>query len=461
MTTLLHQSNTRRGAVLIIVLWIALGLTSLSVYFGHDMMMEYRAADNALAGCQAEHALEGARRYVAFYLADPEEEEEAGMLPDTDYFAAEAVPVPASTLNGEVSYFWLIGRGDADLATQELTFNLVDESSKLNLNTVTRDMLEGLLEMTPQLAASIIDWRDENEEMEPDGAEAEMYGLLDDPYECKNGDFETLEELRLVFDAEYDLLIGEDTNRNGVLDENENDGDESPPSDNQDGILDCGLLEYLTVHSREPNKRLDGEDRIDVTDGGSASELSSLLEEELGASRAAEIQQAVGQTNNITSVLQYLSRSGMTYDEALLVEDALTVSEDEYLPGLVNINTAPAEVLACLPGLDESIADEIVAYRRGLEIEQPGMAWVLDMLEDEMIERAGPYLTGRTFQYTADIVAVGRNGRGFRRQQFVFDLTDEEPIVVYRRDLSRLGWPLGDDEREALAFGIEGYEEEL
>ena len=35
-------TGTDRGSVLIIVLWIALGLVSLALYFGHAMMLEYR-----------------------------------------------------------------------------------------------------------------------------------------------------------------------------------------------------------------------------------------------------------------------------------------------------------------------------------------------------------------------------------------------------------------------------------
>ena len=44
-----------------------------------------------------------------------------------------------------------------------------------------------------------------------------------------------------------DYLYGEDANLNGILDPNENDGPLNPPNDNQDGILDPGLFEYVTV----------------------------------------------------------------------------------------------------------------------------------------------------------------------------------------------------------------------
>ena len=40
--------------------------------------------------------------------------------------------------------------------------------------------------MTSELAASIIDWRDEDSEISTGGAEDEYYLLLSEPYNCKN-----------------------------------------------------------------------------------------------------------------------------------------------------------------------------------------------------------------------------------------------------------------------------------
>ena len=53
-----------RGSVLVIVLWIAIGLVSLSVYFGHAMMLEYRTSDNSYAGLKADQVADGARRFA-------------------------------------------------------------------------------------------------------------------------------------------------------------------------------------------------------------------------------------------------------------------------------------------------------------------------------------------------------------------------------------------------------------
>jgi len=50
----------------------------------------------------------------------------------------------------------------------------------------------------------------------------------------------------------------------------------------------------------------------------------------------------------------------------------------------------------------------------------------------------------------ADIAAVGLHGRGYRRVRFVFDTVEGTPKIIYRQDLTHLGWALGKDARQNL-----------
>ncbi|MBN1903323.1 general secretion pathway protein GspK [Candidatus Sumerlaeota bacterium] len=430
---------SRRGAVLIIVMVISLCLVTIALYFGDSMLLEYRAADNVVEGYEASQAIEGARRYIQFILKNSED---LGYIPDPESYKSEKVKI------GNAS-FWFVGRPGGETSEDEKpAFGMVCESSRLNLNTATREMLEGLPGMTSTLAAAIIDWRDTNMELSPGGAESQHYLLLDNPYNCKDGAFETVEELRLVMDAEWDVLYGEDTNQNGILDANENDGDKSPPDDNADGILDAGIIEYLTAYSREPNQRSDGSPRINVRT--QRQELRDLLRNTFGEERANQIEQATGgNTQNVRSVLEYYIISRMTAAEFAQIEDALTVSNEQTIPGRVNVNTAPSEVLACLPGMDEGTAEKVVSARTQKSLDDmKSLAWVADVLEREQCIEAGPYLTTRCYQFRADISAVGLNGRGYRRDLLVFDTRGGEPRVVYRRDLARAGWALGSKIRK-------------
>jgi hypothetical protein len=63
----------------------------------------------------------------------------------------------------------------------------------------------------------------------------------------KNGPLATVEELLLVPGMTEVIYYGEDENGNGELDDEEDDGDETPPYDNEDGELQLGLKDFVTV----------------------------------------------------------------------------------------------------------------------------------------------------------------------------------------------------------------------
>lgn len=455
------QRRAERGSVLIIVLWIAFGLVSLALYFAQTTNFELRAADNRVAAAEAAQAIQGAARYASNILATLEE---PGLLPDPLAYETEAVPV------GEAA-FWFLGRDPEASLPDEPWFALVDEGSRLNLNTATAAMLELLPEMTPELAAAIVDWRDSDSDVTEGGAEDETYQRLNPAYRCKNGPFESVEELRLVRGMDLYLLYGEDANLNGILDPNENDGVSSLPDDNQDGRLEPGWIEYLTVYTREPATAPDGSARINVA-STNQTELASLLQEQLGTDRANEILQRVGvpasgtagggggagaggggtptaTVTPVTSLLEFYLRSGMASDEFAQVEPYLTVSTNSFTEGLVNVNTASEAVLACIPGIGIEFASSVVASRPP-QTTTPTIAWVADVLGETNAVQAGPYLTSRSYQFSADIGALGRHGRGYQRVRYVFDTAGGAPRVVSRQDRSQLGWALGPRVREEL-----------
>lgn len=452
-----------RGSVLIIVLWIAFGLVSLALYFAQTMSFELRAADQRAAATEASQAIAGAIRYASNVLATLVEE--PGRLPDDFSYASEAVPVGDAT-------FWFLGRNPQQALASQPAFGLVDEASKLNLNTATAEMLQSLPGMTAEFAAAIVDWRDSDSEPGPGGAEDEIYLRLTPAYRCKNAPFESVEELRLVYGADLRYLFGEDANLNGVLDPNENDGDASPPDDDRDGQLDAGLLEYVTVHSAEPGTRADGSARINVNSTNQQT-LAGLLQQYFGTDRANAILRQLGTpgggggggggpggggpgggTNataqTFTSLLHFYIRSGMTPDEFAQVEGELTASTNATVTGLVNVNTASEAVLACIPGIGFENAGALVAYRQMQSGQLATLAWVTEVLEEADALLAGPYLTGRSYQYSADIVALGRQGRGYQRVRAVFDTSGAAPRLVARQDLTHLGWALGRDVRDLL-----------
>lgn len=441
------SQNSESGSLLIIVLWIAFGLVALALYFAHSMNLELRAADQRAAAIAATQAIDGAARYLSNYLATSAY---PGELPTPEYLRSQAVPV------GEAKY-WLIGRdtNDWELNLTRAVPGLVDESAKINLNApwLTAEMIQYLPGMTPQIAAAIMDWRDSDGTVSADGAEDETYSRATTPYKTKNAAFESVEELRLVNYVTPEILYGEDANLNGILDANENDGEASAPYDNRDGRLDPGLMEYFTVYSSEP---------MTGTNINSRTEMLALLQEYLGTQRASEIlrnfnptgqggggNQGNNQPLNVRSILEFFVTGNLTADEAAQVYPYLAPTTNIQ----VNVNTASQAVLECIPGIGVDHAATLINYRESNPSALTSIRWVSDALGenfDANAIQAGPYLTTRSYQYTADIAAVGPHNRGYQRVRYVFDTSEGAPIIVRRQDLTHLGWALGKDTRTDL-----------
>ena len=382
------SSRARVGAVLIIVLWIAFGWVRVTLYFGRSMFFEYKGANQATAGAQAEQANNGALRYFFYTLNNALEEE--GDFPSELIMQTEQIQIGQATV-------WMLGRSGETVTLTDPHFGVIDECAKININTAPFEVLELLPTITPEFAAAIVDWRDEDDDVTENGAEALMYSLQSLPYGCKNAPFETVEELRLVYGATVEMLYGEDTNLNGVLDPSENDGMQTPPLDNQDGILNFGILEHVTIYSKM---------------------LAEEESEDMDSSNNSE-----NQAGNRNSQQQ---RGG-----------------EEEVPFQVNVTTASAIVLACLPGMDEATAQQIVSYRLANPDSTEGLEWVSEAVDSEMVQQALPYLTDKTQQFTVDLAAIGSNGNGYRRVRYVVDASGEAPVVLHRRDMQRFGWALG------------------
>ena len=443
-TSAARISNRRRresGSLLIIVLWIAFGLVALTLYFAHSMSLELRAADNRVAAIEAGQAIDGAARYLSNILATVAY---PGEKPGPTEFYCEAVPV------GDAK-FWLIGRETNDWLTSvaKPAFGLVDEASKINLNApwLTAEMIQYLPGMTPQIAAAIMDWRDADTSISTDGAEDETYGRLPKPYKAKNAAFESVEELRLVSGVTAEILYGEDATLNGLLDANENDADASAPYDNRDGRLDPGLMEYFTVYSNEP---------MTGTNINSRQDVQALLQTVFSDQRVADVMRNFPAGGGgpgggappiqLNSVLQFYLRSGLTEDEFGQIAGYLAPTTNI----LVNVNTASEPVLECIPGIGIDYAAQVVSYRESNPAKLATVAWVASVIGETNSLTAGPFITTRSYQYTADIAAVGHHDRGYQRVKFVFDTSEGAPIVLRRQDLTHLGWALGKDTRAEL-----------
>ncbi len=276
----------RSGSVLILVLVVIAMLTLGAYSFSEIMISESEAT--AMYGRQAETRAfaDSGVELAAAVIAVPETEEDASLYHNPNRF--RGVLLRESENARGRGYFSVVAPVETDPSGTALRNGLIDESGRLNLNrllnfeldeTQTRDMLMYLPDMTEEVADAILDWIDDDEIQRPYGAESDYYTSLEPPYESRNGALESIDELLQVAGVTSALLYGEDANRNGKLDPNENDGDANAPFDNSDGILQPGWAAFLTVNARELNQRADGSERTYINNGVLDELYDSLAEE--------------------------------------------------------------------------------------------------------------------------------------------------------------------------------------
>jgi DNA uptake protein ComE-like DNA-binding protein len=221
--------------------------------------------------------------------------------------------------------------------------------------------------------------------------------------------------------------------------------DPNETHENPGGTLDSGIFEWVTPFTREPNYN-----RTNITD---PSQLADFLQQKLGSEQARMLARNP-QVQSARSILEFLLASGLSSSDLVKIADGLTTTNAAYLEGRVNINTASREVLSCIPGIGPDKADQVISYRQSHPDQLGTVAWIISALQltgrdaTNFARQAGSYITVRSYQYSADIAALGPNGRGYKRVRYVFDLSDGTPKIIYRQDLTHLGWALGREVRQ-------------
>jgi hypothetical protein len=233
-----------------------------------------------------------------------------------------------------------------------LRYGITDECSKLDINQATETQLRLLFQkVIPQdqehavdidmLVDSLLDWResssgggsalgalgslqrtvprttsapaaaasqpaaaasqaaDTGPAARPKGAKDAYYLTLTPPYRCKGAPFSTVEELLLVRGFTAWVLFGEDYNRNGLLDANEDDSDATFPPDNADGVLFPGIAPFVTVWSKEWNTSNNNRPRINLN-LPDTQKLQETLEKEFDSNIVSYVMgvRAAGKTFN-------------------------------------------------------------------------------------------------------------------------------------------------------------------
>jgi DNA uptake protein ComE-like DNA-binding protein len=384
--------------------------------------------------------------------------------------------------------------------SSRLNLNLLLVADKAQ-EGAARTLLMALPNMTEDVADAILDWIDEDEEAREYGCEAEYYSGLLPPYAPRNAAPETVEELLLVRGVTPDLLFGVDVNRNGMQDVNETgaaagglsatamSSTASANTTSSGSTFTRGWSSFLTLYSSERNTLGDGSPRIFLnnTDLEALKEDLSAVYDETWTNFILAYRlygpfsgQANGETADAGSVtLDLTQQPKATFSQVLdligkqvqitqggrqtllltpfenspiamatylpaLMENC-TVSESITLPGRININQAPREILMGIPGITEEIVDEIVS-RRSEETTDTTQnrqheTWLLSesiVTLDEM-RVLTPFVNAGGDVFRAQIVGYYQGGGPSARYEVVFDATETTPRLLFLRDISHLG----------------------
>ncbi len=492
-----------RSAFILLVVLVTIIVLSLSAYtFSLLMITENEVTLLSGRRVQSRYLVESGVDFTRMLLANDDAtiRELGGLWDNASQF--QAIPVSLNPLRpDEIGRFTIIAPSlDSEGNLQGFRFGLIDESSRLNLNTLIhadnwlpgggRQLLMSLPLMTEEVADAILDWMDEDDDAREFGTEYSYYAGLDPPYGPKNGPMDSLEELLLVRGVIPQLLFGLDDNHNGVLDLAEEYSETAgaiPPE------LRLGWANYLTLYSKESNLNPSGLERINLNAedlGKLYDDLRSVFNEEwsnfiiayrqngpftgeppdepetgfvdvdvtlpaeftfsqvielIDAQTTADAQNEDGETVQVI-LDSPVNMVNMGQTLPLIMDNLTTVSGDN-IPGRLNLMQTPRQLLHGVPGMTEEIAAAIL-QRREFELDDPTLTdvnrkyetWLLveGIVDLPTMRAMTPFVCAGGDVYRAEVVGYFQDGVATSRAEVILDATLPVPRVLFWRDKSHL-----------------------
>jgi general secretion pathway protein K len=205
----LSSLHNPRGVALIMVLWVVTILSVVVLEFCFAMRTEVNITRNYQEELQLYAAAEGGvQRAIAELILkqDPR---------------AQQIRKNAGEGGSTEDQEWVTDGREYPLPFQEVecSVRLTGEAGKVNINRVSDGMLRKIMtnlglegEARDTATDSILDWRDPDDFVRVNGAENDYYQSLKDPYDCKNDNLDSIEELLLIRGITPELFYG--TKRN-------------------------------------------------------------------------------------------------------------------------------------------------------------------------------------------------------------------------------------------------------
>ncbi len=490
--------RARRGMVLLIVVIVVAMLSLSGLSYVSLLYTEHKAVHLSGDEVQADHLVGSGEEMLKAFLEMPydQQEEAGGWYENEERFSGVLVfGSERSALRGRFTVFSPVIEGGE---TAGVRFGLENESARLNLGILPqweqehpgagREALMGLPGMTESVADAILDWVDADANKRDYGAEEDYYVGLGAPYAPRNAPPTSLEELLLVRGVERSRLFGRDPVFRAPTEQESVPDRESPLGSAISGT-DVPWKSLLTVYSAERNTTPEDKPRIDLNGTDVAvlhQQLSLVLpadwarfviayrqngpykgQAESGGDAGFQLDLSQPGRFRLRSPLDLVGvrvrvprpgnekpiilASPWSDDPGSLREslpsllDQCTVIRSPTILGRVNVDWAPGEVLRAVPGIDDAMADRIVASRgAGTQHDSASRRHALWLLTDGLVSLDGmrgllPYVTGGGDVYRAQIVGFFDHPGPSARVEVVVDATVRPPRQVYWKDLKMLG----------------------
>jgi hypothetical protein len=460
------ESTRRLGSSLVAVLVVSILSSMLAVALLYRMDAEIRGADAGLAREKAwAAAMSGIQ--VAAAVAEAHVDEPDAWLDRPEIFRSQVVGD-----DGVDRWCFTVYAASADVRAP-LRFGIEDCSALFNVHMIRPEILAAMPLLDSAISDGILDAIDADSLARPLGAENEVYAATSPPYSIRDGRLRSLEELLLVRGMDLDRLHGEDRNDNWRLDPEEDDGPSTPPVDDGDGVLDRGLESWLTVwgvgwavdRERRPQVDLNvdvdalaslalpesafrfiAERRQQHAQSGSTDLAISHPSELLGARISKRAQEGIPSSDGSRSTPEGADEVIESGIEPVhlpeLLDRTRTYPFERFISQHVNVNTASAEVLAKVPGIDDSLASAIVAKRSEIPAAtRRTSAWLLEegLVDTVRYVAIAPWLTTRGYQYRFRVVGYAVPSGHHRILEAIIDVGHPLPRIVALRDVTRSG----------------------
>jgi len=208
-----------RGVALVLVLWVVALLSVVVMEFAFAMRTETDIAQNYGDSIRAYYAARGGFQYGLVEIIRILNEKRQQRLPYliTRRTRIKLLPQESESQKKERKSLWRMdGRlNEVLIAGEKCRIRIQDEGGKIDINRIPdralRDVI-GFMGLDAQnrdiVVDSILDWRDENQFHRANGAEEPYYRSLPEPYSCKDGFIDVLEELLLVKGVTREIFYG-------------------------------------------------------------------------------------------------------------------------------------------------------------------------------------------------------------------------------------------------------------